>query len=214
MDELFHTLRAALAENATPEQRVAGVTACRAVLAQLEAQLGAQMPPTPHAPPTPAMPVSPLQEHIALIANALRSGMPIEGLLGVLVDRLAGAVRAREERWLEAMRAGYVPDWLPMAPALTPPPQMPPAGDGRRPVAYVAVPWAGPAPQPTRSAPAPSARNAQPWPPTPASRGARPAATMPPAARPVRAAAPIPVRATPSAPPAPKPAAPAAPRKS
>jgi hypothetical protein len=102
MESALETLRAALADGATPDQRAAGATACRAMLAALEATPGQPLPvspplaatETPSAPPsdpptasattTPAPPISlaglSLDQILDLAIGRLRTMLPPEKL--------------------------------------------------------------------------------------------------------------------------------------
>jgi len=78
-ENLIESIRAAVAEGATPEARAAGAHACRALLAALE----------PPATPQPAPPRLP----IAAIATALRT-VPTDQLADLLIAKLRTLVPA------------------------------------------------------------------------------------------------------------------------
>lgn len=85
MEKVIEQIRAALAQDATPDARTAGIAACRAVLAALEATPGAPMA-TATAAPTDTNP-------IASIVGALR-GVPPEQLLDLAIAKLRAALPA------------------------------------------------------------------------------------------------------------------------
>ncbi len=69
MQEMIESIRVAVTDEATPEQKAAGVVACRAILAALEAEPGKLMP-LPGAPsPSPLAGISPDQALDLLIAR-------------------------------------------------------------------------------------------------------------------------------------------------
>src|SRR5262245_58910396 len=82
MDHVIETIRAALVPGAGPAERAAGVSACRTVLAALEATPGQPMHATPSAPPS-----SP----IATVIGALRN-VPGDQLLDLIIARLRAAL--------------------------------------------------------------------------------------------------------------------------
>jgi hypothetical protein len=79
METIVETIRAALADDATPDARAAGVAACRAILAKLE----------PPSPPAPAAPMP----NIAGIVGALRN-VPPNQLLDLAIAKLRGSLPA------------------------------------------------------------------------------------------------------------------------
>ena len=81
MDNVIESVQAALAGDATPEIRAAGVTACRAILVALEG--------TSREPMAAAVPEAPTQ--IANIVSALR-GVPPEHLLDLAIAKLRAAL--------------------------------------------------------------------------------------------------------------------------
>jgi hypothetical protein len=81
VENVFESIRAAIAPDATPEIRAAGAIACRAVLTALES--------TPGQPLGAAAPVEPSQ--VASIVSALR-GAPAEQLLDLAIARLRAAL--------------------------------------------------------------------------------------------------------------------------
>ncbi len=83
MNELVEAIRIALAPEVTPEARVAGATACRTILAALEAKPGEPLGAAVPAPITPA----------TAIAAAIR-GMPVDQLLDLAIARVRAALPA------------------------------------------------------------------------------------------------------------------------
>ncbi len=79
MDQLLEAIRTATATDASDEARAAGATACRTILAALEAQPGQVL--------ATAVPESP----IAVALSAFR-GMPPEQLLDLAIARLKAAL--------------------------------------------------------------------------------------------------------------------------
>ena len=79
MENILESIRAAVAQGAAPEAKAAGIAACRAILAALEA--------TPEQPMIPPPAVSP----IAAMVGALR-GVPPDQLLDVAIARLRAAL--------------------------------------------------------------------------------------------------------------------------
>ena len=82
MDNVIDSIRAALASDATPEAKVVGATACRAILAALEGTPG-----QPLATPVAVPPAT----QIASAVSALR-GVPAEQLLDLAIARLRAAL--------------------------------------------------------------------------------------------------------------------------
>jgi hypothetical protein len=78
MDTIIDAIRAALAKDATPEARAAGVTACRSVLATLEPK---QTSTAPAFDPV----------EVAKLVTAARS-LPPDQLLDVAIAKLRGAL--------------------------------------------------------------------------------------------------------------------------
>jgi hypothetical protein len=89
MNDVIEAIRAALIPEATPEARVAGTAACRAVLTALEAVPGQPMAATsaPAAPPLP---------QVANIASMLRS-VPPDQLLDLAIAKLRSALPSGTE---------------------------------------------------------------------------------------------------------------------
>lgn len=87
MENVIESIRAAIAPDATPEVRAAGVAACRSVLTALEASPGQGF-----APAT----VSPNPSAIAAAVGALR-GVPPDQLLDLAISRLRAALPAGVE---------------------------------------------------------------------------------------------------------------------
>ncbi|MBE7450538.1 MAG: hypothetical protein HS111_17055 [Kofleriaceae bacterium] len=89
MEPALEALRAALADGATPDQRAAGVAACRAIIAALEATPGEPMPvaASPETATAITAPISlaglSLDQVLDLAIGKLRSMVP--------ADRLAAA---------------------------------------------------------------------------------------------------------------------------
>jgi hypothetical protein len=75
-DQMIDSIRAALAEGATPDARATGVAACRAILAEL-------------APPSTEPARDPIP--VAAIANALRGQSP-DALLDLAIAKLRSLV--------------------------------------------------------------------------------------------------------------------------
>jgi hypothetical protein len=82
MEDVINAIRAAVAPDATPDAKSAGIAACRAVLAALDATPGQSI----GAAPIPATPV-------AAIVGALR-GMPPDQLLDLAIAKLRAALPA------------------------------------------------------------------------------------------------------------------------
>jgi hypothetical protein len=85
MEDVINAIRAAIAPDATPEAKSAGIAACRAVLGALNATPGQPIA----AAPVPATPV-------AAIVGALR-GMPADQLLDLAIAKLRAALPAGSE---------------------------------------------------------------------------------------------------------------------
>lgn len=81
MDNVIESIRAAVAPDASPNAKAAGVAACRAILAALEGTQGQAF-----APVVPASPV-------AAVVGALR-GVPPEQLLDLAIAKLRAALPA------------------------------------------------------------------------------------------------------------------------
>lgn len=82
LHELVATIRASVAPGVTSEARAAGATACRAILAALEAQVGQPLVATTTSPTTAQSP-PPSASPLARILSQL-AGMPREQLTGIL----------------------------------------------------------------------------------------------------------------------------------
>lgn len=80
MDTIIESIRTAVAPDATPEAKTAGIAACRAILAALDA------PGHPMTAPVPASPV-------AAIVGALR-GVPPDQLIDMAIAKLRAALPA------------------------------------------------------------------------------------------------------------------------
>ena len=81
MDNVIESIQAAVATDATPEARAAGIAACRMILSALEG--------TPGEPLAAAVPVGPSQ--ISSIVGALR-GVPPDQLLDLAIAKLRAAL--------------------------------------------------------------------------------------------------------------------------
>jgi hypothetical protein len=81
MDNVIESIRAAIASDATPEAKSAGIAACRAVLGALEGTPG-----QPLAAPAAASPV-------AALVGALR-GVPPDQLLDLAIAKLRASLPA------------------------------------------------------------------------------------------------------------------------
>jgi hypothetical protein len=105
LHELVATIRASVAPGVTPEARAAGASACRAILAALETQVGQPLVATPSVPTaTRVMPESgsPLARILSQFAGMPRgqltgllaqlAAMPREQLVDFLINRLRGAL--------------------------------------------------------------------------------------------------------------------------
>ena len=84
MDDVIDSIRAAVAADATPDAKAAGIASCRTILAALDA--------TPGQPIVPPPSISP----IAAMVGALR-GVPPDQLLDVAIARLRAALPAGAE---------------------------------------------------------------------------------------------------------------------
>ena len=83
LDDLIATIRAAIVPDASAEARATGATACRAILAALEAQVGQPLAAAPS--PTPTSPLAgmlsrlaamPREQMLEFITNFLRAKLP------------------------------------------------------------------------------------------------------------------------------------------
>ena len=82
MDELIESIRAAVAAEASPENRAVGATACRTILAALEAVPGQPLTAT-------VATTSPIATAVAMLR-----GVPPEQLLDLAIARLRAALPA------------------------------------------------------------------------------------------------------------------------
>jgi len=90
MEELLETIRAAIADDASPEARMTGAQACRVLLATLE-------PAAETPPPQAAAPAAPdVAAQIGHLAAALR-GVPLDQLLDLAIVKLRAALPAGAE---------------------------------------------------------------------------------------------------------------------
>jgi hypothetical protein len=89
MDNIIETIIAAIASDATPEARAAGVQACRAVVAALDPS--GEAAPRVERPATPA--AAPQQLPVAAIAAALRGQSP-DMLIDLAIAKLRSLVPA------------------------------------------------------------------------------------------------------------------------
>ncbi len=82
MEPTLEALRAALADGATPDQRAAGVTACRAILAALDSTPGEPLPGAPLPVPAAANPLGglSLDQVLDLAIGKLRTMLPADKL--------------------------------------------------------------------------------------------------------------------------------------
>ena len=98
MDELFNTIRSAIATDASPEARVAGAQACRTILAALEATPGQPLV----ARPTPS---SPMQAVLMALSST-----PPEQLLDLAIAKLRALVPAEAQpQTIQSLRIPIVP---------------------------------------------------------------------------------------------------------
>lgn len=108
MNEMIESMRAAIADGATPEQRTSGVHACRTLAAALEAEIGKPIP----LPGVPAQ--SPFH------------GVSIDQALELVIARLRTAIDTRDKAPATApvpsspapspgLRIAYVPPMAPRA---------------------------------------------------------------------------------------------------
>jgi hypothetical protein len=98
MDELFTTIRSAIATDASPEARAAGAQACRTILAALEGTPGQPLV----TPPTPS---SPMQAVLAALSNT-----PPEQLLDLAIAKLRSLVPADSQpQTIQSLRIPLVP---------------------------------------------------------------------------------------------------------
>ncbi|HEX4453121.1 MAG TPA: hypothetical protein VH143_19755 [Kofleriaceae bacterium] len=86
MENVIESIRAAVATDATHEARVAGITACRTILATLEGRAGEPM--------VSAAPMNP--SAIASVIGTLR-GVPADQLLDLAIAKLRSALPAGAE---------------------------------------------------------------------------------------------------------------------
>ena len=93
MDKILESIHLAVAADATPEARAAGIVACRTIVTALEAVPG--QPLTAPAQPVPSPP--PIDNsRIGAILGALR-GMPPDKLLDVAIAQLRAKLPAGAE---------------------------------------------------------------------------------------------------------------------
>jgi len=97
MDELFNTIRNAIATDASPTARVAGAQACRTILAALEG--------TPGQPLVAPPPSSPMQAVLAALSNT-----PPEQLLDLAIAKLKALVPVESQpQTIQSLRIPLVP---------------------------------------------------------------------------------------------------------
>ena len=77
MEQLLESIRAAVAENASAEQKNTGAQACRAILAALEAEAGRPLAFAGAPPPTALAGIDPTQALDLLIAR-LQAALPAD----------------------------------------------------------------------------------------------------------------------------------------
>jgi hypothetical protein len=87
MENLIESIRIAITAEASDEARVAGIVACRTILAQLE--------PPASQPTTP--PIAPFDASQIASAVATLRGVPAEQLLDLAIARLRAALPAGTE---------------------------------------------------------------------------------------------------------------------
>lgn len=90
MESALETLRAALSDGATPDQRAAGASACRAMLAALEATAGQPLPvsPPPGATETTSAPPGDASATSAATPPIPLAGMPLDQILDLAIGKL------------------------------------------------------------------------------------------------------------------------------
>jgi hypothetical protein len=91
MDQLIDTIRAAIAMDASGEQKAAGVQACRTIVAALDAEPGKPIV-LPGTPPRPAL-----------------SGVSFDQVLDLLIGRLTSIANARDAPGVPAQPAQPAP---------------------------------------------------------------------------------------------------------
>jgi hypothetical protein len=89
MENLIETIRAAIVDGASEDARAAGASACRAILAALEAK--------PGEPVAPAVPPSTNAAEIVAMMSALR-GVPTDQLLDIAIAKLRSMVPEQQPR--------------------------------------------------------------------------------------------------------------------
>jgi hypothetical protein len=97
---LLDAIRAAIAEGATNEARVAGAHACRTILAALDPEIG---PPAAPAPPS-----STNAAEILAMVSALR-GVPVNQLLDLAIAKLRTMVPADHQPQIRSIKIPIVP---------------------------------------------------------------------------------------------------------
>lgn len=75
MEQLLESIRAAVADNASAEQKSAGAQACRAILAALEAEAGRPLAFAAPPPPSSLSGIDPTQA-LDLLIGRLRAALP------------------------------------------------------------------------------------------------------------------------------------------
>lgn len=102
MNDLIHTISAAIAEGASDEARAAGATACRTMLIALEAKEG-----EPLAAPVPMAAISNPGDVAAIVAG-LR-GVPVDQLLDLAIAKLRTLVPAEPAAPVKKLAIPLVP---------------------------------------------------------------------------------------------------------
>jgi len=105
LHELVATVRASVAPGVTPEARVAGAAACRAILTALETQVGQSLVPTTSQPTATRVaqePTSPMARILSQLVGMPReqfagllsqlAAMPREQLIDFMINRLSRAL--------------------------------------------------------------------------------------------------------------------------
>src|SRR5262245_20336165 len=103
METLIDAIRAAISDGAPPEARTAGASACRTILAALEAKAG-----QPIAAPTPVSQSPATAPPIAAIGAALR-GLPADQLLDLAIAKLRAMVPADQQPAVRGIQIPIVP---------------------------------------------------------------------------------------------------------
>jgi hypothetical protein len=100
MDNLIEAIRAAIIEGATEDARKAGASACRAILAALEAR--------PGEPLVPPVPTSTSSAEIIALVSTLR-GVPTDQLLDLAIAKLRTLVPTDQTPTVRSIKIPIVP---------------------------------------------------------------------------------------------------------